>query len=412
MSFVIQGVYTVLSPVSIILMARFLGAEEFGIFAFAISIVTLLSMVSELGLPTVITRFGAIYFFKNQFEFFKGIVRFTNSRIIIASLVLVLGVVITYFAGIIKPEYESAVLLASPLVLLLALSRVRSAILTAIEKVNIAQFPEMIFRPSLLIISILLLYYFDKISAINVLILYIIVNVIVYLIGEWLVKRHSKTIKLVKQVDFERKKWIASAFPLFLLGGIQMIGVQSDIFLLGFFADSEDVGIFKSMYQISLLIIFSLTAVNAISAPKIVRLYESNNVEGLKKLVINFCLINLIFSLIIAFPFYFYGDYFINLLYGEEYVVGFVCLQILIIGRIINTVFGISSQFLKMMGEEKKAANGVLLGALISVVLNIILIPRFGLIGAAYASAISLAFWNLFLFLILVRKLWFNFDKP
>lgn len=395
-----------------ILMARFLGADAFGVYAFAISIITLLSMIAEMGLPTVITRFGAIYFFKKQLEFFKGITRFTNSRITVSSIVLALGILAAYFLGLIKDEYENAVLLASPLILLFALSRVRSAILTAVEKVNIAQLPEMIFRPSLLIISLLILYFFDQVTAINVLVVYILINVIIYLIGESLVKRHTKTIKLIDKIDFERKKWIQAAFPLFLLGGIQMIGVQSDIFLLGFFSSSEDVGVFKSMYQISLLVIFSLTAVNAISSPQIVRLHESNNVSGLKKLLINFCGINLVFALVIAFPFYFYGDFFIDLLYGEEYVIGFTCLQILIIGRIINTVFGVSNQFLKMMGEEKKAANGILMGTLISIALNIILIPKLKLLGAAYASAISLSFWNLFLFFILVRKLWFKFDKP
>lgn len=389
-------------------MARFLGAEEFGVFSFALSLITILSIVAELGLPTVVSRFAAIYFYKNQLHHFKEIVRFTNRKIIVAYIFLTTCLLILYLTNVISPEYKDAVLLASPLILLFSLSRVRSSILTAVEKVNIAQLPEMIFRPTLLILSILLLYYFDNVTSINVIIVYILINIIVYITGEWLVKKHTVSVKLISKINYERKKWIKAAFPLFLLGGIQMLGVQSDIFLLGFFANSEDVGIFKSMYQISLLIIFSLTAVNAISSPKIVKLYEDNDILGLRSLLIKYCFINFGFSLIIAFPFYFYGDYFINLLYGQEYVIGFGCLQILIIGRIINTIFGVSSQFLKMMGEETKAVNGILLGTIISILLNIILIPKFKLIGASYASAISLSFWNLFLFFILTKKLWFN----
>lgn len=393
-----------------ILMARFLGPEEFGVFTFALSFVIILSMVSEMGLPTVITRFGAIYYFKDRLDYFKGILHFTHLRIVIASLASTLIIIIIYFLGLIKPEYESTVILATPLIILFALSRVRSAILTAVEKVNIAQLPEMIFRPSLLIIAILLLYYLNIVTVINVLLVYILINIIVYLVGEWLVKKHTRAIKLKETINHEKKKWIQAAFPLFLLGGIQIIGAQADVFLLGLLADSEDVGIFKSMYQISLLVIFSLTAVNAVSPPRIVRLYENNDAKGLQKLLINYCIINFIFAIVIASPFYFYGDFFIELLYGEEYLIGFRCLQILIIGRIINTIFGVSTQFLKMMGEEKKAVKGILLGAIVSVILNIILIPKFKLIGAAYASAIALSVWILYLFLIVIRKLWFKFD--
>jgi len=112
--------------------------------------------------------------------------------------------------------------------------------------------------------------------------------------------------------------------------------------------------------------------------------------------------------LVIALPFLLFGNFFINLIYGEQYVIGVTCLHILILGRIINSIFGISNQFLKMMGEERKATKGILLGTLVGVVLNIGLIPKYGIVGAAIASSLGLITWNLYLFRILVKKIWFS----
>lgn len=405
-SFIIQGLYTVLSPLSMILLARFLGADLFGVFAFAISIVTILSMIAELGLPIVITRYATVYYIKKQLKLLKGIIKFTNERIIMASCFIIAVTLGFYYFNIIDETYAKAIVLSSPLVVLLALSRVRSAILTAIHKVNIAQLPEMILRPFLLIILVLLLYYFGYVTIYNVLIIYILINIIVYFSGEVLVRSSTKQLNLKGlQLKFDKRNWINTALPLFFLGGIQIIGAQSDVFLLGVLSNSTDVGVFKSMYQISLLVIFSLSAVNAIAPPLVIKDFENKNHEGLKQLLFNFCGINFISALIIASPLFFFGKFFIELLYGQEYIVGYSCLQILIIGRVINTTLGVSNQFLKMMGEEKKATKGIMIGIILGVVLNVILIPYYGIIGAAIAAAGSLITWNIYLFMLLLRKL-------
>ena len=137
--------------------------------------------------------------------------------------------------------------------------------------------------------------------------------------------------------------------PLFILGSIQVLSQHSDIFILGLLTSDENVGVYKSMFQISILIIFSLSAINAISAPHIIREVELNNPIGLRKLLLKFCIVNAIFAILIGFPFLFFGEFFIELIYGQEYITGLTCLKILILGRMINAVLGASNHFLKMI---------------------------------------------------------------
>lgn len=406
-SLIIQAIYTVVTPLSMILLARFLGPDDFGDFAFSISFVIIASVFSSLGLPTVITRFGAIYFINNNWNKLKGILAFSNKRVFICSIVITLIILLLLVMDVIEVASKNYIFIALPIIVFLALSTIRTGLLTAIEKVNLSQLPEMIIRPILFFIVILILYYAGVLDGYTAIISYTIINGIIFLIGAYLVKKYTqKHIENIEPDSKESKIWVKSAMPLFLLGSIQILGAQADIFLLGFLAESEEVGIFKSMYQISLLVIFSLIAVNAIVSPYIVRSFEEKNTKKLKQLLFVFCGINFTFALVIACPFLFFGEYFIELLYGEEFVVGVTCLQILIFGRIINSIFGISNQFLKMMGEERKATKGIFIGAVIGIILNFMLIPKYGIVGAAIASATALIIWNVYLFVITVRKIW------
>lgn len=405
-SLIIQGIYTVVTPLSMIILARFLGPEEFGDFAFSISFVIILSIFSNLGLPVVVTRFGAMYYIKEQWEFLKGLITFSNKRVAIFSIAIILICWLLIYFDIIELTSKTHVLFALPIVLFFALSNIRTAILTAVEKVNLAQLPEMIIRPSLFLLLILLLYYFNVLNSLTAVIFYSIVNLVIFIVGVYFVKKHTKNKTNNTLVKFESKLWINSSVPLFLLGSIQVFGAQADVFLLGLLADSDEAGIFKSMYQISLLVIFSLSAINAIASPHIVRCYEGGNIKKLKQMLIVFCFVNFIFAAIIASPFLFFGEFFIELLYGKAYIVGFTCLQILIIGRLFNSIFGISNQFLKMMGKEKQATIGILAGAIVGILLNIVLIPEYGIIGAAISSATGLVTWNICLFIITVKNIW------
>ena len=405
-SLLIQGIYTVVTPLSMILLARFLGPDDFGDFAFAVSFVIIASIFSSLGLPTVVTRFGAIYFINDYWKKLKGLLAFSNKRAFICSTVITGILLLLLITDVIKVAAKEYIIIASPIILFLALSTIRTGLLTAIEKVNLSQLPEMIVRPVLFFIVILILYYTGTLDGYTAIASYTVINGIIFLIGAYLVKKYThKYTKNINSNYSESKLWVKSAMPLFLLGSIQVLGAQADIFLLGFLADSEEVGIFKSMYQISLLVIFSLIAVNAIISPYIVRSFEEKNSKKLKKLLFVFCGLNLVIALIIASPFLMFGEFFVELLYGEEFVAGVTCLQILILGRIINSIFGISNQFLKMMGEERIATKGIFIGAIIGIFLNFLLIPKYGIEGAAIASASALIIWNVYLFIVTVRKI-------
>ena len=90
--------------------------------------------------------------------------------------------------------------------------------------------------------------------------------------------------------------------------------------------------------------------------------------------------------------------------FGTEFLIAKNTLLILLIGQIVNAMSGSVGFILQMTGREKVYQNILLLTLVINITLNIILIPKFGIEGAAIASAFSLLLWNLCSVFYIYRK--------
>jgi len=82
-------------------------------------------------------------------------------------------------------------------------------------------------------------------------------------------------------------------------------------------------------------------------------------------------------------------------IFGNEFEIGKNTLIILAIGQFINAVSGSVGFLLNMTGKQRIFKNIFLIAVIINVVLNFILIPKYGMVGAAIATMISVAVWNI-----------------
>ena len=83
------------------------------------------------------------------------------------------------------------------------------------------------------------------------------------------------------------------------------------------------------------------------------------------------------------------------LFFGKEYLSGQKSLLILMIGQFFSSMAGSVGYILQMTGRQSIFQNIILISTFINIILNFILIPRYGLIGAAFASMVSIILWNL-----------------
>ena len=109
-----------------------------------------------------------------------------------------------------------------------------------------------------------------------------------------------------------------------------------------------------------------------------------------------------------AFPvavlFWFYGKEIVNLVFGSEFREAYTPLVILSLGQLVSAFAGSVGFILNMTGHERDTAVGVTIAAAVNIVLNWLLIPRYQAVGAAWATGVSLAVWNVLLIHAVYRR--------
>jgi O-antigen/teichoic acid export membrane protein len=293
---------------------------------------------------------------------------------------------------------------------IISLRNIRLAVMGGLHRVVIGWLPEMLLEPLLFIIGILIisLIFKTKLSSVEIVVIYVFVTAITLLIGNCLLNRFLPPV--IKEIipQYQVKSWLTSALPLMLLGGMQIINSRIDILMLGAIKGTEAVGIYMAIIRGTQLISFILIAVNNVLAPTFASLYAQNHREQLQKVISQSSRGILFISLPIAASLIIFGHWYL-LLFGSEFIQGKNALIVLSIGQLINTATGSVGVLLNMTGHERYTTISVSASALLNVIGNALLIPLWGINGAAIATTISMIFFNLTKAHWAYKKLGFKF---
>jgi len=214
-------------------------------------------------------------------------------------------------------------------------------------------------------------------------------------------------VKKFKRVSFRStiNTWafLKESFPMMLSSTIMIFLGWMDTFILGIYETDESIGIYNVALKLALVTSFSIEAINSSLAPKIANLYLNNLKEKFLKLIkfstrLNFVLTLFIVSVLVIFNQWFLG------IFGEEFKVGSIALIILCSIHLINSSVGSVGIIMQMTGKQKQYQYIAVVSLLVNLLLNFILIPRYGINGAAIATAVSLSVWNVSGCIYLKRK--------
>lgn len=199
-----------------------------------------------------------------------------------------------------------------------------------------------------------------------------------------------------------------ATIPMGLTSGMMLINRQADILLLGLFVEPEQVGIYRIAVQGSLLVSFGLEAVNKVVAPHFTRLYNQGNYHQLQRLATASARGALAVALPATVIFALFGDWILWSAVGAEYVGGMVPLAILALGQMVNAGMGSVGLLLNMTDHEAVVTRTLVLVVVLNIAANLVLIPFWGMIGAATATAATFTVWNSLLAGSLKKRLGLN----
>ncbi|MES1216010.1 MAG: flippase [Bacteroidota bacterium] len=383
---------------------RLVGVQDYGSYVYIFNLLYLLAGFCILGVDTLLVKKISIYDEAKQFGELKGVVSYSFTVAIIGSFVFaVISSGATSITGVLKYlGNNNWFMLAYPVLLMLSLTQVNQSSLQGLKKIFLSQVTEKLIRPLLVFIFVLIPFLAGEKIALRELIR---INVLAmglafFVTYVFFQKNIGSKLKGIKP-EFELKEWSYSSLAFFLIGALYVLNSRVDIFFLGFFKGNDDVGVYNIVLKISEVIGFSLVLINFTLAPVIARMYANGEIANLQKMITRSAQIVLALSIpVVLVIIFFTGN--ILLFFGDSFLTGRTALLVLCLGQLINIFSGSVGMLLMMSGNQRFSIYSLVASTVLNISLNIILIPRYGILGAAIANAASMVVWN-FLMYFFVR---------
>jgi len=411
-SFVLQVVYAGFAFLNAIVLARMLGTEGYGAFANAIGWISLLSVPATFGFATLLIRDIAIYRSKKDWELLRGLLRFSDKFVFLASLLLALiaaASVCILYPSQYQATMRRTVLISLIMVPILSAYNLREAAICGLEYVIRARFPGMVVRPAVLFCGVITLYLVWP----GLLSAPMAMGVNVLGGGVALVLAISSLRKLLPvdskfaSAKYERRTWLMTAVPMLVYSGSQIVLGQSDIVMLGAMRGAHEVGQYAAASRISQLLMFIPLSTEIIAAPVISRLYSRGDTARLQRVVTVMVRSTFAAALPFGTVLFFMGSYVLGL-FGRGFIVADPALRILVVGKVFAISMGSGSLLMGMIGRERALSVVVVCMAILNITLNAAIIPQYGLYGAAVATILSMAVSQVVLVAYLINRVGFD----
>lgn len=389
------------------LLATTTGAAGYGVFAFAMSLLAILNVIGLLGFEQLGVREVARFCVREEWGLLKGFLRCAALSVLLSALVAVLiGAVSLYF---VQGSLSADMLLASRIILaifpVVAITLLVQAIIRGFQYVLIGQLPETVIRPTLLIILCLSALLFQiGLTPADVLTYFALAAVITCMTAFlFLFGRVPRELRMVCP-EYRVSSWLRDSAMLFGFGALITLNARFGILLLGITETAEQTGIFALSNTLAMLLSFVVVAVNRSLGPRIAALLAQEQLAEVQVVILSMTRLAFLAALVPGVGFIFFGSEILGI-FGDEFREGGLTLGILTVGQLIYVGAGNAGLTLVMSGNERIATIGMAIGSGVTVILSLVLIPLYGIVGAAIAIATGIASWNIILVTVAYRNL-------
>ncbi|CAN7385329.1 lipopolysaccharide biosynthesis protein [Pararhizobium sp. LjRoot255] len=387
-AFAIRVVSAAIAFVSQIILARLMGEFEYGIFVFVWVLVVLFGNLSCLGFHTAIIRFLPQYHAREALPEIRGL----TTTVRIFALVSATGLAVVGIAGLwlfgerINGYYLVPLYLGIFTLPMIALGDVMDGTSRAHSWAVSALSPTYIIRP-LLILGLMLLAvaigepHTAETAMIAAMIATYLTSVTQFFILTWRLRR--RYLEGPRRTEFGT--WLRVALPIFLIEGFGFMLTNSDVVIVGLYLDPESVAIYFAAAKTMALVHFVMFSVKAAAAPRFSAAMANPDRQQLAVIAVESAKWSFWPSLGVGGMVLLCGPFLLSL-FGPAFVSGYPLMAILFAGIMAKALVGPAEAFLTMAGRQTLCV-ALYAGALVAnLLLNVTLIPMFGLTGAAFAT--------------------------
>jgi len=390
-----------------IIAAREVGPDAYGIFSLGTSWITIVSTIAMLGIDIGVIRYVAIFRGKDDASRIKGTLH--NSLVMVITVGLVISILAFMAAPILsqniyrKPGLTPILQLFAVSVPFYAATKVMLGGTQGFLKMQYTVYISNLLVPlGRLVLSLLFLAL--GLSVIGLVWAYVI-SMIVGAFGSffflnktfYLFDRSIHTIGVTREL-------LKFSTPLLAVNVLQLVGGQTEVLLLGLFAKVSDVGIYSAALTTALIATIILGAFNSIISPVVSDLHHRGLMDQLESVYRITTKWGLTLTLPISLVMILFPTPLLNI-FGHGFSDASMVLIILSLGQLFHISIGSAGTLLTMSGRSSLSLGISFFRFVIVIIFDLVLIPRFNLVGAAVASVCAITLIDLVRLVVVYQQL-------
>ncbi len=391
-----------------LLVSRSYGLIGFGQYALIMAVSRFLSTIIQMGFHQSIVHFISKYNAKQDWVNINHFFVAGMLQIIKVSIVVMISLLLFQDILFKVIELENGGLLAALFVSAISsIIAINNYISGSLRGLKLFKEQAILFTstfPFLMIIPLLGLKFYsvESTTIYDFLSIGILLNVIILVLAFVFTKRKfPRQLEPLGEKD-NIKELTKYSMPIWLSSVLQNAFSSSDRIMLGIFSSIGQVGIYGAGLTFSILFAFPLKAMGPVFQPFIIECYSNNDYKGINKLyniMVRWSSLFVIpaFSGLLCF-----GDQLIRV-FGIGFEAAYEVMIILSVAQMISTISGIAGTMLNLTEKQGSHTKIMAYAFVIAIILNLLLIPKYGALGAAVGTGISILVANVFRVLKLIK---------
>ena len=382
-----------------IIVARLYGADVMGILSVINSFLVIVTLFTVFGTHTSIIRLIPEHLIKysatSAFTVYSKILLFVVCVSLIASLLLFIlaeSIAVKIFT---KPHLTTYFTVASFFIVFKSLSILSTHAIRGLKLTRM--FALMLALPQsynlFVLISLSIINPTVSVPVYALLGGFALTGITGLSILKYAFKKRMHPVDMVHQVPC--RKILSISMPMFMSTALTYLIGETGVIMLGIFCSEAEVGHYAIAVKLATLTSFALEAISSIGAPRFSELYHLEKLGELfhvakKSAKLIYYTTTPILAVLIIF-----GKHILEFVFGNEFGIAYQALLILVIGQFVNSISGSSAIFMNMTGNQSILRNIMAFSAGVNIMLNFLLIPVYGINGAAVSAMVSVCLWNI-----------------